>query len=134
MILAVSNRIPYLLLHDGLLAPLVAVLIYGLATGGGFIGRMLSTRWMQLLGGASYALYLFHSPLNSYLTIAARYFDLDNRDGWDALSVYVAAALGIAILVYLFVEEPARNRLKRLRRIRPKAPAISWHAPTVDAG
>jgi peptidoglycan/LPS O-acetylase OafA/YrhL len=133
-VLTVSNQIPYLLLHDGLLAPLVAVLIYGLATGGGIIGRMLSIRWMQLLGGASYSLYLFHSPLNSYLTIAARYFDLDNRDGWDALSVYVAAALGISIVVYLFVEEPARNRLKRLRGIRPTAPAISWRTPTVDAG
>jgi peptidoglycan/LPS O-acetylase OafA/YrhL len=123
-VLSVSNKIPYLLLHDGLLAPLVALLIYGLATGGGFIGRMLSIRSMQLLGGASYALYLFHSPLNSYLTIAARYFDLDNRDGWDVLAVYVAAAISIAIVVYVFVEEPARSRLKRLfRNRRPQKPS-----------
>lgn len=130
-ILSISNQIPYLLLHDGLLAPLVAVLIYGLATGGGFLGRMLSTRRMQLLGGASYALYLFHSPLNSYLTIGARYIELDNRAGWDALAVYVAASLLLAIVVYVYVEEPARNRLKRAfrRRRPPKAPAVPEDVP-----
>jgi peptidoglycan/LPS O-acetylase OafA/YrhL len=90
---------------------------------------------MQLLGGASYALYLFHSPLNSYLTIAGRYFDFDNRDGWDALAVYVAAGIGIAIIVFLFVEEPARNRLNRLfRNRRPPNPSATVEDVQSDHG
>lgn len=58
--LAVSDVVPELILHNGLLLPLFGLLIYSLAAGRGPVAWLLSSRWAVLLGNASYAMYILH--------------------------------------------------------------------------
>jgi peptidoglycan/LPS O-acetylase OafA/YrhL len=110
--LAVSDRIPYLLLADGVLAPLFALLIFSLAWGSGPIVDLLSTKTATLLGGASYALYLIHLPLVNYLT---RFWILLTRQrpsGILLFTVFVLTAIGLSIVIFHFIEQPARRALR----------------------
>jgi peptidoglycan/LPS O-acetylase OafA/YrhL len=59
---AEHSKPPFLMVHNGLLAPLSAALLFGLAHGGVF-ARMLSVSPLIVLGEASYALYLMQQPL-----------------------------------------------------------------------
>src|SRR5207237_536668 len=61
--LIAGPSIPYPLLHNGLLVPLFAALVFGLAQGGGVLGRALASRPLVALGDASYALYILQFPL-----------------------------------------------------------------------
>ena len=62
-VLTFGNKVPYLLLQAGILAPLFAVTIYALAHGGGIVCRVLSHRVALKLGEASYALSPAHATL-----------------------------------------------------------------------
>ena len=121
-----SDRIPFLFLQGGLLAVPFAVLIYGLACGGGIVGAVLSTTPAQILGGASYSLYLLHLPLGIYLTMAGKRFGLLWLHGWVGIGLYLGVAIGLALAVFVLVEEPARRWLRAgfARRIRqsPQSP------------
>lgn len=108
-----GDRIPYLLFNGGLLAPLFAALIYALAAGPGLIAELLSTEVAQLLGGASYALYLIHLPLSNYLTRVWVAVAGAPPSGAVALAVFVVAAIGLSVFVYRIVEVPARGRLRQ---------------------
>lgn len=57
----------YALNHQGLLAPLHALLIWSLARGRGPVQRVLSTRMATRLGGASFGIYLLHVPLYAWM-------------------------------------------------------------------
>jgi peptidoglycan/LPS O-acetylase OafA/YrhL len=111
-LLAVSDRIPYLLLNGGLLAPLFALLIYSLASGQGIIAATLSTRAAQLLGGASYALYLIHLPLSNYLTRLWTTLTGAPPSGFIALAGYLVVAIALALIIFRFIEQPARRYLR----------------------
>jgi peptidoglycan/LPS O-acetylase OafA/YrhL len=123
--LAVSDRIPFLFLQGGVLALPFAVFIYGLAFGRGLLAKALSTRAAQVLGGASYSLYLLHVPLGGYLTLGGKKLGLVSRPGWGGVTVYVAVAIGAALAVFLLVEEPARRWL-RARYAAKVLQAPSW--------
>jgi peptidoglycan/LPS O-acetylase OafA/YrhL len=111
-LLALSDRIPYLLLNGGLLAPLFALLIYSLASGGGVIAAVLSKKPAQLLGGASYALYLIHLPLSNYLTRLWTWVAGAPPLGVLALFAYLAVAIALALIIFRFIEQPARRWLR----------------------
>jgi peptidoglycan/LPS O-acetylase OafA/YrhL len=104
-----ANQIPYPALHSGFLAPIFAAIIYALALQPRFLG-ILNSRPMVLLGEASYSFYLLH-----FLIIAACYFGLkigSGRWGIPGVLLCFAGACGLSILVYLFVEVPARRKLR----------------------
>ena len=68
---------------------------------------------LVLLGEASYALYLFHAPLHSYLlAVANRLVGRGYEESWALFGVYVAGALALALAVHRFVELPWRTRLR----------------------
>lgn len=74
---------------------------------------LLDAPALVLLGESSYALYLLHAPLHSYLLavtnrVVGRGFDTS----WWVFAVYVPSALGLAVAVYRWVERPARRRLR----------------------
>lgn len=133
-ILAVSDRIPFLFLQGGALALPFAILIYWLAFQRGPLARALSTRPAQLLGGASYSLYLLHLPLGSYLTISGKLLGFAWLAGWGGVALYVTVAIGAALAVFVLVEEPARRWLRaryeaKVLRSPPRAglhPAIVY--------
>jgi peptidoglycan/LPS O-acetylase OafA/YrhL len=61
--ISVVSRFPVELFHNGFLAPVQALLIVGLACGGGVPARVLSWRPVQGLGERSLAIYLLHLPM-----------------------------------------------------------------------
>jgi peptidoglycan/LPS O-acetylase OafA/YrhL len=87
------------------LRPLNAILLIGLALGGGAAARLLSTPLAVYLGKSSYAMYILHVPLLWWYARWTRTF---------SAPVYIGAVIAISVLVYGLLEEPA-NRWLRAR-------------------
>ena len=113
--------IPELLIQNGFLAPFNAVLILGLASTAFRSAAFL--RWSPAvrLGEASYALYILHQPLKSWVVRAAASTGI--RPGAFLFLSYVAVAIGGSLLARGFVEEPARRWIDARFRARVAAPA-----------
>jgi peptidoglycan/LPS O-acetylase OafA/YrhL len=108
-------RIPYVLMHNALLAPAAGLLVYGLARGGGALGWLLSRPLLVHLGGASYALYLLQFPVGSaaeaLVSVLSPWVDLHSP---EALVVLVLAlAVPASVVVHRYVETPLRSRVRR---------------------
>jgi peptidoglycan/LPS O-acetylase OafA/YrhL len=111
-LLGPGSALPYLLLHNGLVDPLFALLIYSLAVGEGPLAAVLSLPAMVVLGEASYALYILHIPLWDWMTYALS--RLHMAPGFVALSLlHLGVALGLSILTLRVVEQPARRALRQ---------------------
>ncbi|MGC2545099.1 MAG: hypothetical protein WA426_04585 [Silvibacterium sp.] len=97
-----------------LLAIPFAILIYDLAARDSLISRLLGTRLIVLLGGASYAIYLLQEPVRSWLHLLLRgSWDIGvNKGGFDALLNPVVLVL-FSIVVFRYWEEPVRKWLRR---------------------
>jgi len=102
------EKLPYVMLHGGLLTPLFAMLIFGL-TGTHWISRTLAVRPIELLGEASFCLYLLH--FNTWILL--HYFHV-----WETLRLTVldpwisyVALIFIAYLAFRYVETPSRRYL-----------------------
>jgi peptidoglycan/LPS O-acetylase OafA/YrhL len=102
-------QIPYPVLHTSLLAPAFAAIIYGFALRPAW-GAPLAWKPLVFLGDASYSLYLLHSfflgPFFFTQTGVPRHRGLS----WYFL--FFVIILGISGLVYRFVEEPLRRKLR----------------------
>jgi len=89
-------------------------MIYRLANGRGWLTAFLSSPLILLLGGASYCIYLMQSPIREGLRrVLAHHGGLDG-----ALSPFVL--ITFSCLVFLFYEEPLRNRLRKLLTLPPR--------------
>ncbi|MCP3104740.1 acyltransferase [Myxococcus sp. K15C18031901] len=110
-----GQAIAYPLMHNGLLAPASGLLIYGLARGGGWLGRWLSHPLMVRLGAASYALYLLQYPASEAAVklerLLAPWVDLHTPVGW--LGSVMALAVPTSLLVHHYVETPLRIRVRK---------------------
>lgn len=98
--------------HSGLLAPLWAVVIVGLAHGGLF-SRWLSSPLLVRLGSASYGMYILTFPLFELILLVV--------PDWDRtplfLLQYFLVAAPLCVLSFEKFEEPLRNALvARVRR------------------
>ncbi len=111
--LALTSWLPFLLVRDGVLAPVWALAIYALALRDGVIAQVLASRPLVRLGEASYALYLIHSPLDGYLRkLTALVPGYRLTSGWD-LGVYLFVAIVLSLAILRWVEEPARRAIRR---------------------
>jgi peptidoglycan/LPS O-acetylase OafA/YrhL len=116
-----SPWISYPVLHTSLLAPAFAAIIYGCA---------LRPRWcapldwkpLVFLGDASYSLYLLHSFFLGPFFFTQTGFPRHRGLGWYFL--YFVVAVGISVLVYRFIEEPSRRKL-RGKQSAPALPALN---------
>lgn len=127
-VLTFTEHIPYLLLHNGLLAPLFGGAIVALALGGGWIGRICSLRPVVLLGESAYGLYLLHFPVLAY-TMWGIGEDLRTKnkpppDPVVYVLFYVLFSIGLSVVVHLIVERPGRRLLSWLLGRKRKAPAF----------
>jgi peptidoglycan/LPS O-acetylase OafA/YrhL len=126
-LLGSGSALPYLLLHNGLVDPFFALLIYSLASGEGPLAALLSLPTMILLGEASYALYIVHIPLWDWMTYALS--RLHMAPGFVALSLlHLGVAMGLSILTVRVIEQPTRRALRQAlagRHGRTLAPAPS---------
>jgi peptidoglycan/LPS O-acetylase OafA/YrhL len=96
-------------LDSGLLSPLFVLLIAALAVGSGLVARLLSSRPLQILGGASYALYILQEPVLIWAlklpligTLPKRVFE----------PLFVIILIVVAVVCQRFIAEPARIWLR----------------------
>jgi peptidoglycan/LPS O-acetylase OafA/YrhL len=111
--LAASASLPGVALHQGLVTPLAGVLIYALATQRGPLARACAHPHILLLGEASYALYILHEPLWSWLVGSTGGLVADHGMRADLfVLLYLLLAVGASIVAYQTVERPARRWLR----------------------
>ncbi|WP_408888040.1 acyltransferase [Myxococcus faecalis] len=133
---AAGERIPYVLMHNALLAPASGLLVYGLARGGGLLGRVLSRPWAVHLGSASYALYLLQYPAGEAAMklerVLSPWVDLNTPWGW--LGSVLLLALPASVLVHRYVETPMRSRVRKALQPWVDAEGASTRARPVAPG
>jgi len=108
----VVSRVPYILMHGGFLVPLFAALVVGLS-GQNIFAAFFAWKPIELLGQASYALFLLHFNFINLLRdhhVPER-LHLAAYDPW----VSYAAALLLAVAAMYFVERPARKAILQRR-------------------
>ena len=98
-----SNHIPFILLHNGVLLPLYAMLLLGLC-GHNWLARILSFAPLVLLGEASYALYLVHFLFNDWT-----HDQFGANFSIRAALWKLAIVIPLSILLHLYVERPCRR-------------------------
>lgn len=101
-------RLPYVLLHGGLLTPVFGTLIVGL-TGVHWLSRVLGWGPMGVFGRASFCLYLLH--FNTWNMLhehhVPQHLHLEALDPW----LSYALILLVAYLAYRYVERPVQGYL-----------------------
>jgi peptidoglycan/LPS O-acetylase OafA/YrhL len=114
---------PSPLVQAAVMTPLYTASILLLA--GGLVGRGLGlgTRGMVLLGGASYALYMTHGSLLNYaLAVNTRTFALPHN---VLVLLMVPGIVGVSVLLFRWVEEPMRHRLRAPAQRRERSDLAS---------
>jgi peptidoglycan/LPS O-acetylase OafA/YrhL len=106
----VSGRVPYALIHDGLLMPLFGCLILGLS-GINILSKLFGFRAFVFVGESSYCLYLMHFNLWNLLHASGLLpaLGLSRFDPWLSYAILV----GLGLLTLHLVEKPAQKVLRR---------------------
>jgi peptidoglycan/LPS O-acetylase OafA/YrhL len=110
-VLSHGERLPYVFLHDGLLMPLFALAILGLA-GENLLSRIFGFSPVVLLGAASYCLYLLHFNLWTLIHDSGilQKSGLIQLDPWFSYLLLVVAA----VLTLKFIERPGQRLIRSL--------------------
>jgi peptidoglycan/LPS O-acetylase OafA/YrhL len=119
---------------NGACAPLILLIILGLAIGEGPLARILSTKFLVVLGGASYSLYIIHWPV--WYETKSVLEKLPLR--LDPNTVFWVITLGVLIpascVCFKFIEEPVNKALrKRFASMLPQAPETKLGPPEFTA-
>ncbi len=96
-------------------------LVMALAVGAGSLPRLLSTRLLVYGGEISFCLYMVHELVHTAWGWAVEQFELvpqDNPWRWNVIGL-LAIAVALSVLLYHFVEEPARRWMRRMVDLRP---------------
>ncbi len=116
-----QNRVPYPMMHSGLMAPAFALLIFGFATQPAWSG-FLAAGPLVLLGESSYSLYLLHAmPIG----VMAFLLHLDRSPYIrEILLGYLAGMCLVSIAVYFWIENPMRRLLRPVPRLSANVVAL----------
>jgi peptidoglycan/LPS O-acetylase OafA/YrhL len=119
---------------DICVATIAGVTIHGVGRLGR-LGRWLNSGWLQYLGRISYSLYLIHYP--TACAVAALGFTLTGEEPVAALFwllAALAASIGVAHLLYRYVEAPSISFAKHYRQtiadVWKHRPGASWKPVT----
>jgi peptidoglycan/LPS O-acetylase OafA/YrhL len=109
-LLELGSRVPYALMHDGLLMPIFGCIILGLA-GENFLASALGWRPLVFVGESSYCLYLLHFNLWNLIhdSKILDWLGLSRFDPWISYVVLI----GLAIAALHLVEKPAQKLLRK---------------------
>ena len=118
IVISFAGTIPFPLIHNGLLTPLHALAILGMALEGGWLARILSGEPFQFLGGASYSMYILAHPIACWTTVFFTKFSPRAANGPLELLVNISAVIGLASLLFKTIEEPANRLLKKGLAVR----------------
>ena len=111
-----AHPIPGVQDSGGLVDVLFVPLVMTLAIGTGSLPWLLSTRVMVFGGQISFGLYMVHELVHTAWTWATEQFEL-TLHGYPGKLIVVGLltiAVGAAIVLFHFVEEPARRWMRRL--------------------
>ena len=108
--------------HNGLYAPLHAALIWGLATSGGPVQRLLSAAWAQRLGDASFGIYLLHVPIHSWMLrlLGGKVSEWGPAPSAAFYLAYLALAVAAGWIAHHWFVEPIAARVRRSPRLPPE--------------
>ena len=117
-ILVLGPRVPYAVIHDGLLMPLFGCMILGLA-GQNLLADAFSWQPLVFIGEASYCLYLLHFNLWNMIHDSGilQRTGLIRFDPWLSYALLIA----LALLALHFIEKPAQRQLRRWMGVTPRA-------------
>jgi peptidoglycan/LPS O-acetylase OafA/YrhL len=124
-VLCLGGRVPYALEHDGLLMPLFACIVLGLA-GENPLARGLGWSPLVFVGEASYCLYLLHFNLWNLIhdSHVLEWTGLARFDPWISYVLLIA----MAVLALHLVEKPAQRVLRKWLGVgsvtKERAPAL----------
>jgi peptidoglycan/LPS O-acetylase OafA/YrhL len=106
------DHVPYILMHGGFLVPLFSALVVGLS-GRNIFAAAFAWKPIELLGQASYALFLLHFNFINLLRVhhVPEHLHLAAYDPW----ISYAATLVLAVAAMYFVERPARRAILQRR-------------------
>ncbi len=110
-VLMQGAKAPFLLMHNGLISPLFAIAILGLA-GRHWITGFLSLPIFVAIGEASYCLYILHFNLWRWIHVSGllQTLHLAQYDPWISYFMLEVAAF----LTYRLIENPSRKWLLRV--------------------
>jgi peptidoglycan/LPS O-acetylase OafA/YrhL len=111
--LSCSWFLPFPMLHNGLLAPIMCLLIFSLSQSGGVLGRVLSTPAFQLAGEASYSFYILQVPI---WTAFSGLLGVQHPHGMVDFVLYVVLLFGLSVGVFYYIEVPGRTWIKKRLR------------------
>jgi peptidoglycan/LPS O-acetylase OafA/YrhL len=108
----------------------LAGVLYGLAeTARHGVDAPMSGRVFVFLGAASYALYMIHLPVDIVWFHALERIGVTEASSLavriGALAGVFIVCIGVSALAYLWLEEPARNWIRKLEWPRLRRPALS---------
>jgi peptidoglycan/LPS O-acetylase OafA/YrhL len=107
--LLLGHHIPFPVINTGLLAPLLALFIFSLASGG-FGARVFQPQWFVVLGQSSYCLYMLHAPLWDFAQqLSSRHWHF----GYTGDLTVILAIVLLSLALYKWVEAPATTALRR---------------------
>jgi peptidoglycan/LPS O-acetylase OafA/YrhL len=101
----------FFLINNFILPIPVAVLYYGLISEKSFLARVLSFKWMGLLGRTSYAFYLVHMMMIE--SVAAPFIlpYFKNAPNFYVMTVFALTQL-VAFCIYAFYEQPLNGWIR----------------------
>jgi len=124
--LLLGGRLPYPLAISGLFAPLLALLVSSLASGG-LGARLLRHKWFVLLGNSSFCLYMLHLPIWNFVH---SYFGSHVFSHVENAALLLGMIV-LCLLLYKYVEVPASAAFRNLLISQPKARPTAIPAPAV---
>lgn len=127
--LAVIGRFPRSVAHNGLLAPVFAVLLVGLASDGGAVAHLLSRPLLQRLGNAGIAIFLLHLPVIAWIEAAGWYPGPTTAASAGVYALYIAGMLGLCVVA----TERFVTPVSRWARARFAAPGSTLAAAPIPA-
>jgi len=108
-IVAIANPI-VAWIHNGLLAPLFALIIISLQQAETGVSTVFSWQPLVFLGNISYALYILQHPVREWFEAALRRMNA-SASTTAAFYFYLIALILISAFAFLYIEKPLRQRI-----------------------
>lgn len=100
--------------YDILYIPCMASIVVAFAFNGGVISRMLSNKYLILLGEASFSFYMFHWMIVSKLIEVMK----PDKNNFQDVLVYILCCLALSLIIsivsFKLIEMPANKILRRV--------------------